>query len=149
MGAQNGTPQQSHPSDAPAQSASNPAPYPTTSRSPQSSDGRIDPSIGGGGGPSPPGQQHYMGPMVMDETMDGMDGGKGANRRELSSTKRAAQNRAAQVCSPLYRHEMYSRIHSEHSASAKRRTSQSSRSRSRTTVSWKRTSSSSNTRIIN
>ncbi|PNS17172.1 hypothetical protein CAC42_7226 [Sphaceloma murrayae] len=84
--------------EPPSQSTSGPAPYPVNARSPQSSNGHIDPSIGGGGGggPSPPGQGQYMGPMVIDDAIAAMGDKGGNNRRELSSTKRAAQNRAAQ-----------------------------------------------------
>ncbi|KAF2224660.1 hypothetical protein BDZ85DRAFT_258866 [Elsinoe ampelina] len=90
MSAQNGA--SSHAPEPPTQVSSGPVPYPINARSPQSSDGQIDPSIGGGGGPSPPGNP-YLTPMVMD---DMAMGGRGGNKRELSSTKRAAQNRAAQ-----------------------------------------------------
>ncbi|KAG8627511.1 hypothetical protein KVT40_004994 [Elsinoe batatas] len=91
MSAQNGA--SSHAPEPPTQVSSGPVPYPINARSPQSSDGQIDPSIGGGGGgPSPPGNP-YLAPMVMD---DMAMGGRGGNKRELSSTKRAAQNRAAQ-----------------------------------------------------
>ncbi|KAF4550816.1 Transcription factor kapC-like protein [Elsinoe fawcettii] len=90
MSAQNGT--SAHAPEPSIQTSSGATPYPINARSPQSSDGQIDPSIGGGGGPSPP-QHTYLAPMVMDDMTMGARGGK---QRELSSTKRAAQNRAAQ-----------------------------------------------------
>jgi len=51
-----------------------------------------DPSMG------PPEVPEYtMGGMDIDDAIAAMGGGRQDNRRELSSSKRAAQNRAAQV----------------------------------------------------
>lgn len=91
MSAHNGT--SSHAAEPSVQAPSGPSQYPSNARSPLSSDGQIDPSIGGAAGGPSPSHNPYLAPMVMDEM--GM-AGRGANKRELSSTKRAAQNRAAQ-----------------------------------------------------
>ena len=57
-------------------------------------DHHIDPEIGASGD-----QDYAMGSMNIDDAIAAMaDGGRGGTRKELSGSKRAAQNRAAQVC---------------------------------------------------
>ncbi|KAF2153693.1 hypothetical protein K461DRAFT_114677 [Myriangium duriaei CBS 260.36] len=82
-----------------AQQSIPPLPYPTDSRQPPTTDGQIDPSIGGSDTNqhrSPP--NYDMGGIMQDSAL--LDAQKNAaaaaGRRELSTTKRAAQNRAAQ-----------------------------------------------------
>lgn len=82
----------SQPSEPVSQQASAPvAPSYTPINQPDHNDHSIDPSMG-----APNGQDYAMGGMNIDDAIAAMTEGRQVNRRELSSSKRAAQNRAAQ-----------------------------------------------------
>lgn len=96
IAAQNGPPPQDP--DA-ARQQDRAGPYPTNPRQPQVAESQIDPLIGG-----PDQEQHSSSPnydvdgMAIDDSVEHMTNAQkaAAGRRELSTTKRAAQNRAAQ-----------------------------------------------------
>jgi len=83
---------QSHPSESHAQPGTVATGY--TAPGPSGhTDSHIDPEIG-----ASEDQDYAMGSMNIDDAIAAMaDGGRGGNRKELSGSKRAAQNRAAQV----------------------------------------------------
>lgn len=91
-------------------------------------DSNIDPGLGGGQY-APMDMSHGDSSSVDAAGAD--DRGKG--KRELSTSKRAAQNRAAQVCLPLsILFVPYANLrHSEHSVSARRNILRASKTRSR------------------
>jgi hypothetical protein len=91
--------------------------------------------------PHSAGPQHVIDPAISGSpyAMDGGDANDGhlsegqrKGRRELSTSKRAAQNRAAQVCAFDLMRQSFANICSARSVIAKRNTSRLSRKRSKT-----------------